>query len=353
MNNKILTVVIPTYNMEKYLRKCLDSLIIPDEKLFETLEVLVVNDGSKDSSSVIAHEYQSRYPEVFRVIDKDNGNYGSCVNRGLKEATGKFIKILDADDRFKNKCFYEYLHKLQKINSDLVINDCDVLSVNGKKLEEFSFNLPETQNGELRIPITIQMHCVAYKIRKLKDINYSQTEGISYTDQEWIFMPMTTVKSVSYIKIPLYDYFVGREGRTMNPKVYLQNFGQEIIIIKRMLFQFYSSDSSFGKVQHYLYDKLEDRIRSLFKNVIVIAGYNQCKDLIEFNNFLSNEYPQFYNNVVMNVHLSRQVPFRFIRYWRNNNYQIPRYHPVLMVFRCRNLFRNLSNLLKRLSSVRS
>ena len=77
---KILTVVVPTYNMEQYLDRCLTSLIIDDDKM-ALLEVLVVNDGSKDRSSEIAHSYEARYPDTFRVIDKENGNYGSCINR--------------------------------------------------------------------------------------------------------------------------------------------------------------------------------------------------------------------------------------------------------------------------------
>ena len=84
---KILTVVIPTYNMEKYLDRCLTSLIVTNNDLLERLEVLVVIDGAKDRSSEIAHSYQIRYPQTFIVIDKENGNYGSCVNRGVAEAT--------------------------------------------------------------------------------------------------------------------------------------------------------------------------------------------------------------------------------------------------------------------------
>lgn len=100
--DKILTIIIPTYNMEKYLRHCLDSLIVPN---MDKVEVLMINDGSKDSSSAIGHEYQNRYPKTFRVIDKENGNYGSCINRGLKEATGKYVKVLDADDSFDQLIF--------------------------------------------------------------------------------------------------------------------------------------------------------------------------------------------------------------------------------------------------------
>ena len=122
MNDKILSIVIPTYNMEKYLDKCLTSLIISDKKLFESLEVLVVIDGAKDRSSEIAHNYQEKYPNVIRVIDKENGNYGSCVNRGLLEAVGKYFLVLDADDSFDNDCFLEYLKNIQNLDVDLIIN---------------------------------------------------------------------------------------------------------------------------------------------------------------------------------------------------------------------------------------
>ena len=113
MKEKLLTLVIPTYNMEKYLEKCLDSLLVSDNEMLKTLEVLIVIDGAKDGSSAIGHRYQDLYPDTFRVIDKENGNYGSCINRGLKEATGTFIKILDADDWFDTKNFeFEELSEL-------------------------------------------------------------------------------------------------------------------------------------------------------------------------------------------------------------------------------------------------
>ena len=93
---KLLTIIIPTYNMEKYLNQCLDSLLT--EKAQGLLDILVVIDGSKDRSSEIAHGYADKYPETVRVIDKENGNYGSCINRGILEGRGKYVKILDADD---------------------------------------------------------------------------------------------------------------------------------------------------------------------------------------------------------------------------------------------------------------
>lgn len=331
--SKILTIVIPTYNMERYLHRCLDSLVVDDNTLLDMLEVLVVNDGSKDSSSTIAHEYESKYPNIFRVIDKENGNYGSCVNRGLKEASGRYIKILDADDCFNKKSFEKFLGELKNTDADLIINNCILVSLEGKKLSEFSFKIPQVQNDSLIIPVTIQMHCVAYKTRNLRKINYSQTEGISYTDQEWIFIPMITVKSILYIQIPLYRYTIGRAGQTMDPRVYLNSFGNELIIVKRMFLQYYSSDIDYGNAQWYLYNKIKDRIRTIYKNIIIDARCCKDKNLISFDNTLTKDYPDFYNNEVMNIYLGGKLHFRFIRYWKMNGYHISLNHPAIILYR--------------------
>ena len=108
---KLLSIVIPTYNMEKYLSRCLLSIISVNEDR-DDLEVLVVNDGSKDNSLSIANDFQNKYPNIIRVIDKENGNYGSCVNRGIKEASGKYFRILDADDTFSENAVCELLKVL-------------------------------------------------------------------------------------------------------------------------------------------------------------------------------------------------------------------------------------------------
>ena len=105
--SKILTIVVPSFNMEALLRKGLQSLLI--EKNPQRLEVIVVNDGSTDQTLAIAKEFHSRFPQTFTFIDKENGNYGSCINAGLKIAQGKYIKILDADDYVDN-CFYILLY---------------------------------------------------------------------------------------------------------------------------------------------------------------------------------------------------------------------------------------------------
>ena len=86
MKEKLLTVSIAAYNVEQYLRQALESLVVPE--VMDEIEVLIVNDGSTDTTSAIGHEFEKKYPETFRVIDKENGGYGTTVNRSVSEARG-------------------------------------------------------------------------------------------------------------------------------------------------------------------------------------------------------------------------------------------------------------------------
>lgn len=226
---KLLSIIIPTYNMEKYLNKCLDSLLIKTG--LEYLEVIVVNDGSSDSSLSIAQAYQQKYPDVFVIIDKTNGNYGSCINAGLPVAKGKYIKILDADDSFSTPILEELIKNINGIDVDLLLTDYVTIDEGGQTLSQYSYQYPELQifdfprfftDRKASVPY-IHMHNVAYKRENIIHIKYKQTEGISYTDVEWTFIPMTTVKTAYYLKKPLYKYLLGRAGQTVNPKTLMKN----------------------------------------------------------------------------------------------------------------------------------
>ena len=94
--NKVLTITVPSYNVEKFLENTLDSFL--DERILEDLEVLIVDDGSKDRTAEIGKQYEERYPDTFRVISKENGGHGSTINRGIKEARGTYFKVVDGDD---------------------------------------------------------------------------------------------------------------------------------------------------------------------------------------------------------------------------------------------------------------
>ena len=95
---KILTVTVPSYNVEKFLENTLDSFV--DERVLDDIEVLIVDDGSKDKTAEIGRKYEEKYPDTFRVISKENGGHGSTINRGIGEAKGKYFKVVDGDPKF-------------------------------------------------------------------------------------------------------------------------------------------------------------------------------------------------------------------------------------------------------------
>ena len=118
---KILTIAVPVYNTEKYISRCLDSMLI--DEVLDDIEIITINDGSKDNSINILREYEKKYPNTVVVIDKENGGHGSGVNAGLKNATGKYYRVIDSDDWVNSKDFVTFVKNLKKDDADLVITN--------------------------------------------------------------------------------------------------------------------------------------------------------------------------------------------------------------------------------------
>lgn len=324
---KILTIVIPTYNMQDYLRRCLDSLIVPEEQM-KQLEVLVVNDGSKDNSSAIAHEYQDKYPGTFRVIDKENGNYGSCVNRGLKEATGKYIKILDADDWFDTEALASFLNLLNNCKADVVLTDFSCYYSNHTetvrmyvKHKNQLLSFSEGMNESSHQLINIQMHAVCYKTSCFDNLDYHQTEGISYTDQEWVLLPWVNVLSLIYIPLSLYQYNLDREGQTMASDVFERKIADQFVSINLMIDKLKEITPMVDEEHlYFLQQKMLVRIESIYKYFITRRySLEKCALLIEFDNHLSQSSPSLYR-ALNKIKLAKYYPCHYILRWRENGY---------------------------------
>jgi len=321
--DKILTVIIPTYNMEDYLRYCLDSLLIKEN--FKQLEVLIINDGSKDSSSAIGHEYEQLYPEVFRVIDKENGNYGSCINRGLKEAKGKYVKILDADDSFHTKHFEAFVSFLVEIDADLILSDFAVVNVNRevKKIIHYCFGEEKLYDFKSICNThtfkNMQMHAVTYRRENLLNFEYQQTEGISYTDQQWIFLPMMTVKSVACFNRFVYKYLIGREGQTVNSKDRLKG----IVQISRCAadvvsgYEYHKKDMKEASLLEYMYGRMIPLVKNVYVFLLTHYEDETKKMLTDFDEQIKSLSDEIYEHIG-SKEISSFMGFEYINYWRKN-----------------------------------
>ena len=322
---KILTIVIPTYNMQDYLRRCLDSLIVSEEQMNQ-LEVLVINDGSKDNSSAIAHEYQDKYPDTFRVIDKGNGNYGSCINRGLKEATGKYIKVLDADDWFDNNNFSQFISVLIGNNADLFVTPYNVVNEAGIITGAHKFNLPSEKILSFAEAMNdskfhkIAMHAVTYRTNILKEIAYSQAEGISYTDNEWIFKPMLYVTTVFYSNLDVYQYLIGREGQTMSSSALIKNVKHHLIGCENMIKSISGIDIKDEAKSKYINEKLLSRTAYVYRMYLTENVENGHEDICEFDKFINFNAPSLYR-ALEDVTLGNRNSLRFIKKWRESGYK--------------------------------
>lgn len=320
---KILTIVVPTYNMEKYLERCLSSLLISDKEAFNTLEVLVVNDGSKDNSSTIAHSFQDKYPEVFTTIDKENGNYGSCINVALKIAKGKYIKILDADDCFSKLEFERFLPFLSKTDCDLILTNYKDVSLDGQTIIEHKYNFYEDISiGIAGLKnIELQMHSITWRTRNLISMNYRQTEGISYTDCEWGYYPLVSVQTIIYFDCMLYEYTVGRIGQTMEKSIYYKNMWQNIKGLESMLLWYSNQVWVDDIVHHVLKSKLLSRASSIYATYL-IYGHNvlNISELKELDSMLATEYTEIYHSLDECTAPIKLFKIPFIKDWHRNNF---------------------------------
>lgn len=322
MQEKILSIIIPSYNMEKYISKCLDSLLIPEINM---LDILVINDGSKDRTSEISHKYEKKYPGSIRVIDKENGNYGSCINRGLKEAKGKYVKVLDADDSFDTFNFSRFINSIINIDVDCIITDYTRVNQSQEPIRRIIYDgipnekLLKLEDIEVVILKKLAMHAITYRTSLLHELKYHQSEGISYTDIEWIYTPIAAAKKYIYIPINVYLYLVGRGGQTVDAKVSAMHTNDTIIGIKKQTHLLESSnDNTLNK--KYLKHKLAKRILRLYTNILIWSVGNR-----ELLKNLDYEYKDKWKKQGIDIDEISKLPLlrkSFIREWRDNDYDL-------------------------------
>ena len=228
----ILSLIVPVYNMEKYLRQCLESVYVSDMEGF--YEVLVVNDGSKDSSIEIAREFEKNYPRTYIVVDKENGGYGSCFNVGVKRAVGKYVKMLDSDDFLDASVFRDYLSYLAKSDADAVINDviqfddsrgvsigssCECnLSISGVVT---SINGKEYRN--------MLVHNFAFRREIISNVRCP--ERILYTDTVILFGGLMHSSSICSSGKSIYIYRIGRVGQSVDRNVSISHYQDYVDVL--------------------------------------------------------------------------------------------------------------------------
>ena len=320
--SKLLTIVIPAYNMEQYISRCLDSFNRVHD--VDDLEILVINDGSKDKTLLIAREFEQKYPKILKVIDKPNGGWGSAINKGLELASGKYFKILDSDDWFDAKAFVEFIQLLRSLDVDLIATS-------------FSYEYASGSNKNDIYPATICNRIIPFDVY-LKENNYDkhlpmatityktellQTHHIHladryYADIDYHLTPLIFVKTIYFSQINLYKYWIGRARQSTSIAGYNAHLDDYLAMSKKIV-TFYAAHACNCDCDIKIAFE-NDMLKILqFSYYLLLStqfsGKNKDSNLKcrELDKFIKDNIPCIYKRL-NNVKVKRLLPYIFI--WR-------------------------------------
>lgn len=222
---KILSIIIPTYNAEKFLDKGLTSYIMEDEDLMNKLEVIVVNDGTPDNSVAVAQKYVDMHPNVFSIINKENGGHGSGINVGAERVSGKYFKVIDADDWVLTDALERLIKYLEEIETvEAVITSYytydiskDYLELQDVQVPDYDkvYNLEELMPYWGDIHLGFSFHGLVYNTEFYRNVGYKVVEKAFYEDQEYASIPLSWASQIRILRDPMYMYRIGDVGQSV------------------------------------------------------------------------------------------------------------------------------------------
>ncbi|MEZ3436602.1 MAG: glycosyltransferase family 2 protein [Lachnospiraceae bacterium] len=262
---KYISFAIPCYNSEEYMAHAIDS-ILPGG---EDVEIIIVNDGSRDRTSEIAHEYQRKYPDIVRVVDKENGGHGDAVNSGLNDAAGKYFKVVDSDDWVDEESLHKILRLLRELSEDdqeidmLVSNYVyEKAGTDHKRCVHYRNVLPQDEIfrwediGHFHLDQYILMHSVIYRTDMLKLTQLKLPRHTFYVDNIYVYYPLPHVRKIYYLDVDFYRYFIGREDQSVNEKTMISRIDQQIFVTKSMIDMYEMGKISSKKLRTYMINYL-------------------------------------------------------------------------------------------------
>lgn len=329
-SRKILTISIAAYNSEKYLAKCLDS--ITKCKAIDKLEIFVINDGSTDSTQMIAEQYQKKYPASITVINKENGGHGSTINCSMKLATGKYFKIVDADDWVNADGIDRVVSYLEQTTADLVLNpythvnaenkitlNCICVKLRNRIEYEKEYNINTVQDV-----IKYETHMIMFRTDILKRIRKPITEYCYYVDMEYILYPLPYVQTVVFLDYVLYRYFVGRSDSSINMQNMIRRRNEHLCVTRNLIRFYYSCKNKKNvngiKLIHAIVLQL---IRTQYAICFKMKNLKEGKkEAIQFENWLKEKCDDLYDDVLYSGCYRSVALLKLLRKTKFNGYSI-------------------------------
>lgn len=323
MKEKTLTIIIPCYNTSKLLPKALDSILKYPAQI-EDLEVLVVNDGSKDSTLSVAQEYADRYPSIIRAIDKPNGGWGSVINHAIPLATGKYLRVLDSDDWLNEDEFPAYMELLRSCNTDVVATNCreiyadnsykDFIFNNNQIDKTYSFDDFLKNNDYIH---NLNLSIVTMKRSILDNSDYNIPERY-YADIPFIMYPLRDVQTIYFSNLNIYRYWKGNEGQSTSLIGYNSHLTDFINVVENLIVFYEVNKAKLTRPRLAMYETDFSRLIDFCYYMLLAPTYSGGKKeskriLKDFNLFIKKN-----SNILYNKSGKRKAKgkFPFIKIWR-------------------------------------
>ena len=300
---KLLSVAIPSYNSEEYLGRAVETLLAGGEEI----EIIIVNDGSKDGTGKIADAYEEKYPTIIKAIHQENGGHGEAVNTGLKNATGLYFKVVDSDDWVNEESLQKVLDLLRKMRDenkelDLLIANYvyENAYLNKQKVIDYKSAMPvDTIFGwddlkHFKQSQNILMHSVFYRTQLLRDCGLQLPKHTFYVDNIFVYQPLPYVNTLYYMDEDFYRYYIGREDQSVNEKVMMSRIDQQIRVTKLMIdsTDIYAVKSK--KLQNYMLKYLNIMMLVSSVYLVKIGTKESLKEKKKLWNYLKKTKPVMY-----------------------------------------------------------
>ncbi len=324
---KTVTFAIPCYNVEKCVSKCLDSIL--SAHMHDDIEILAINDGSKDGTAALLHAYERKHPDVIRVIDKQNGGWGTVVNMAIQEAQGKYFKEIDADDWVDTENIPHYIQKLKEEDVDYVANSFREINIHTGDTKRCTFNEQlcnkvhdirlfwEQTPDSWGFPI----HCITYSTQFIRDIKLTVGPRY-YTDFEYFLKSMPYVKTLYMTNIDVTVYARGNDEQSTGAKGYAKHYHDMAELVLRLA-QFYDElpAHTLPQIREAIHRTIAGACSLAYEVMMspIYAGKDPfvLSNLQEFDHALT-QYPTFYNDSGQ----TKKRGIRYIRLWRNTGFNI-------------------------------
>ncbi|MCF2616688.1 glycosyltransferase family 2 protein [Oscillibacter valericigenes] len=260
---KLLTVTVPCYNSQDYMRHCIESLLPGGERV----EILIIDDGSKDDTGRIADEYAEKYPTIVRVIHQENGGHGEGINQGLRHAAGTYFKVVDSDDWLSDD-FPAFLDLLEQCEArggvDLAVTNYYYVHSDGigDRSINYSSVLPEgrvftwADTRPFRIHQMLTIHSCTFRTENMRKWGCELPKHTFYEDNLMVYLTLPHTRRMVYMNADLYRYAIGRPDQSVQRTVMMKRYHHQILVTERCFTSCHLDDIQEPRLKRYMRHEL-------------------------------------------------------------------------------------------------